>query len=426
MTGLSLRGTVYYLVKRVPREFAHLEPRAVVRRSLKTGDLREARKRGTREQAAMLARWEAGLAAGGQDPAAEAEAVDALRKAERIVPRTLGDLVAGPLDQLIERIEQVLERDPPASQPAVAKAWLGVGPGKGEDPISALLEKVQKLAPDLIHGMSEEQKRRWRNPREKVLRDLISCIGDKKVVETDDDDARALREHLCEQVEAYEINPATANKYVHYVSGMMKVYSEKLKLKWKHPFVGMTFKDSSSDKRRRRPFSTTWIMEHLSPPDALLGLNAEARDVLLAMVDTGARPSEIIGLLPEHIRLDDPIPHIRIVPTDRVLKNASSKRDLPLVGLSLEAMRRNPHGFPRYRGKGGWSNLVNKFLRQNCAIKDDQSAYSLRHSFEDRLLAAEAVDRLAADLMGHATRRARYGNGASLELKHETLQLIAI
>ena len=62
MTGLSLRGSVYSLVKRVPREYAHLETRAVVRRSLKTGDAREARKRAIRELAAMLARWESGVA----------------------------------------------------------------------------------------------------------------------------------------------------------------------------------------------------------------------------------------------------------------------------------------------------------------------------------------------------------------------------
>lgn len=142
MTGLSLRGSVYYLVKRVPREFAHLEPRAVVRRSLKTGDVREARKRATREQAAMLARWEAGLAVDAEDPATEAKAVAALRKAEGIVPRSVDDLAEGPILQLIDRVEQVLARDPQASHPAVAKAWLGGDADKDVGSLSALCERL--------------------------------------------------------------------------------------------------------------------------------------------------------------------------------------------------------------------------------------------------------------------------------------------
>jgi hypothetical protein len=52
--------------------------------------------------------------------------------------------------------------------------------------------------------------------------------------------------------------------------------------------------------------------------------------------------------------------------------------------------QRNPQGFSRYRGKAG------------------------------------AVDRLAANLMGHSTRRERYGDGALLAQKSAILQRIAI
>lgn len=320
----------------------------------------------------------------------------------------------------------MLERDPQVKQPMVAKAWLGAQTDKAVGPISGLCEKLLAKAPDLIHRMSNEQKRRWRNPREKVLRDLVGCTGDKNILEIDRRDALAFRNVYWEQVEEGEITVDTANKYIYYVSGMFCKYIGLLNIEAPSPFEKLTFKSDADDKPRRRPFSAEWITQYLSPPDALLGLNAQARDVLMVMVNTGARPSEIIGLLPSHVNLAGPIPTIRIAAEGRVLKNLPSARIIPLTGLSLEAMRRNPDGFPRYRGKGGWSNLVNKFLRMNCALDDDQSAYSLRHSFEDRLLAAGAVDRLAADLMGHATRRERYGDGASLEMKHEILQRIAI
>ncbi|MFQ8434076.1 hypothetical protein [Amaricoccus sp. W119] len=40
--------------------------------------------------------------------------------------------------------------------------------------------------------------------------------------------------------------------------------------------------------------------------------------------------------------------------------------------------------------------------------------YSLRHSFEDRMLEAGIDDRIRADVMGHAYERPRYGVGGRL------------
>ena len=91
-------------------------------------------------------------------------------------------------------------------------------------PISGLGEKLQTRVPDLLHGMSNEQKRRWRNPREKVLRDLVGRIDDKNILYIDRKDALAFRNVYWEQVEADEISIETANKYIHYVSGMFSNY----------------------------------------------------------------------------------------------------------------------------------------------------------------------------------------------------------
>ena len=172
-------------------------------------------------------------------------------------------------------------------------------------------------------------------------------------------------------------------------------------------FSGMHFRET--DQARRRAFSMSWIQDNLLGPAPLPGLNSEATDLLLVMVNTGCRSSEIAGLLPERIRLEDNIPHIQIRPDGRQLKTVHSLRDMPLVGISLEAMRRNPDGFPRYlRNAGSWSNLVNKYFHDKELLPGPgHSAYSLRHSFEDQMLAADLPDRLAADLMGHSTAIAR-------------------
>jgi hypothetical protein len=63
----------------------------------------------------------------------------------------------------------------------------------------------------------------------------------------------------------------------------------------------------------------------------------------------GARPSEIVNLRHDHIILESNIPHIRVRPDERVLNTEFSWRDIPLVGVSLEAIRQFLDGFPRYR-----------------------------------------------------------------------------
>jgi hypothetical protein len=51
--------------------------------------------------------------------------------------------------------------------------------------------------------------------------------------------------------------------------------------------------------------------------------------------------------------------------------------------------------------------------------------YSLRHTFEDRLTAIEAPEKVVAMLMGYKWHRPRYGLGPSLGQKREWLNCIA-
>jgi integrase len=69
---------------------------------------------------------------------------------------------------------------------------------------------------------------------------------------------------------------------------------------------------------------------------------------------------------------------------------------------------------------------VNKFLRANGLMESKKHVmYSLRHSFEDRLLRAGVDERVRRDLMGHGLDRERYGQGGGLSFKAEMVQRIA-
>ena len=125
--------------------------------------------------------------------------------------------------------------------------------------------------------------------------------------------------------------------------------------------------------------------------------------------------------------LDAAIPHVRIMADGRRLKTEDSERDIPLVGVALKALTLRPRGFPKYRDKAtSLSATVNKYMLENSLRPTrDHSVYSLRHSFRDRLIGAEAPDSLIDSLMGHKTYKPKYGNGPSLELKLKFLELIA-
>ena len=118
-----------------------------------------------------------------------------------------------------------------------------------------------------------------------------------------------------------------------------------------NPFRKLRFKDTPIESTPS--FPDVWVRDKLLKPHALEGINADAQLIAYALIETGCRPSEIANLKPENICLEAEIPHIRIRPTtNRELKSAASSRDIPLVGVSLEAMKRAPNGFKRYHDRG--------------------------------------------------------------------------
>src|SRR3546814_11272622 len=121
--------------------------------------------------------------------------------------------------------------------------------------------------------------------------------------------------------------------------------------------------------------------------------------ILLALINTGARPSEIASLLPEHIHLSGPVPYISIEPVGRKLKNPQSKRVIPLVGVSLAAFKDHP-GFPALSLQGRYQRHAERlpagkrphengrprsFFAAPCVRRQDGSGGICRpHRWEER------------------------------------------
>lgn len=410
------------LYKRVPARFAAVEPRKLIWVALQTDSRSQAQVKGDAVWQAMLDAWEAKLAGNSTDADQRFQAARDLAAARGFRYLPVGQVAQLPVEELRDRMAAVTTRD---DGPDMLEAAAVLGGAKEPSlTVSKALDQYWTLAREKTLGKSPDQFRRWRNPRIKAVNNFIKAVGDKALSEITGDDMLDFRAWWLDRIEAGEVEPGTANKDLIHLGDVLKTVVRMKRLGIVLPLDGLSFKEGEAGQRP--PFSSGWIKEKLLADGALDGLNEEARVILLAMVNTGARPSEIANLTADRIRLDGKVPHISIEAEERQLKSAYARRVIPLCGVSLEAMRARPEGFPRYRDKPGLSATVNKFLRENgLAETPVHTMYSLRHSFEDRMLAAGVDDRIRRDLFGHRLDRERYGRGATLEHLQEVVQAIA-
>ena len=114
----------------------------------------------------------------------------------------------------------------------------------------------------------------------------------------------------------------------------------------------------------------------------------------------------------------------------REVKNKITPRKVPLLGAALDAMKRHPNGFPRYRARGTFSAAANAYLKENGLLPQGVTIGGLRHSFESRLKSAGVDTDDRGELMGHSVKRIRgrehYGDAMSLEYKVELMSRITI
>jgi integrase len=418
------RGNTFHLRKRVPTRYQPIEDRKSVWVSLHTDSESVANAKAPIAWQHILEAWEARLAGDTADAERRFEAAKELAavRGHRYLPAAR--IATLPREELLARIEATRGRD---GEPDMreAAAVLG-GVPEPQITVTRALDLYWGLAADKAIGKSDDQLRRWKNPRVKAVRNFVEVIGDKALPDITGDDMLDFRGWWMEKLEADGLTPNSANKDLIHLGDVLRTVNRMKRLGLVLPLSDLSFKEGEA--RQRPPFSESWIKDQLLKPGALDGLNTDARCVLLAMVNTGARPSELAALTAAQIRLDVDVPHISIEAIDRQLKTRNARRVIPLVGVSLDALKECPKGFPKYRNSSAsLSATVNKFLRANGLLETpSHSLYGLRHSFEDRLLAAGIDERIRRDLFGHALGRERYGKGAELAHVRALIQRVAL
>ena len=425
---LTARNGVWHYYRRVPIEYAHLDERHHIKLStkIKVANDRTGTKAGrvaARMNETHEAYWRSLVE--NKAMAAKEAYTDAVKLA-----RSLGldymppsAWAEKPITEVLGRIETLLV-DGRIENPALRKAALG-GIEKPKIMLSDLFIEYEATQKTALSKMSADQVRKWKSAKKRAVEILIEQRGNKALQELTREDALSFADWWEERVVSEGIGAGTANKNISHITGMMKAVDKRLQLRLDNVFAGTRIEGGRDGKRS--PFTVEHIRDQILALGALDGLNDEARDVIYVMTETGARPSEIVNLTNSRIVLDGPIPYIRIEAEGRLLKPDHSARDIPLVGLALEAMKRHPRGFPRYADKGSMlsATLMKHFKSRKLLPTPKHSIYSLRHSFKDRIRSVEAPEELIDELMGHSNGKPRYGDGYGLQLKRKYLQMIA-
>jgi integrase len=292
--------------------------------------------------------------------------------------------------------------------------------------VSEMRETYEEIIAIELRRKSERQLKKWRTLRDSSVEVFVEVLGgDRPIASLTRADAMALRSHWEARILADEVEIDTGNKNIGRVAGMVRVINETKTLGLPGIFERMSIRGGT--QKQRVAYAPPFVQTEFMADGVFEELNAEARRIIYLVAETGLRLAEACNLSRTTIKLDAEVPHVQVRADGREMKTDHSRRDVPLVGVALTAMKVQPDGFPRYRDKAdSLSALVNKVLdARGLRPEPGQSLYSLRHTFEDRLTAVEAPEKVVAALMGHKWHRPRYGLGPSLEQKRDWLNRIA-
>ena len=407
------RGSYTY-IRRVPKRFSKVDNRVIVRISLSTSSITEAHQKASRVEADLEALWDSLLKGESNQAWIIYRAAVKRARLEGFEYSPASVLASGNVDKLLERLQILSGKE----EDARLTTALAGGVDRPNISLSSALTKFFEYGQAELMGKRSNQVRHWQNQRKLAVKNFIAVIGeDKTISDISRTDAREFRGWWMKRISQQGMGRNSCNKQLSHLAKIIRVVCDENGMPDPRSFSGLML---SERKKPRPPFTREFVEKNMLAPGALAGLNNEAKCAMLACIETGMGPEEVASLLPAHIQLNCPVPHVAIVSRDGAnQKTGYRPREIPLVGVSLAAMKMFPEGFDRYRGKAATlSNVINKFLRQNNLLPSPEySLYSFRHSFQDRLIEVEAPERLQADIMGHKFHRERYGVGPSLQQK---------
>ena len=441
----------WHYQRRVPKRYSDFDPRRMVECSLRTKSLEVARLRRDAMEQSDDHFWAsiAGIDGDAETPERRKRQLDGLQK--RYASANLRALARGfvytpaeqlasntDLEELVDRIEAVRQVD--TSKPnAVLKSEAEALLGTAQPPTPTVSEAFElycdEIAADELKGKSETQIAAWKKTKRRGVNYFIDVVADKPMTHITRQDARQYYNWWKDRVVGKSgesakklLSSKTANRDLGNMRLLYSAYFQYLgEEDRQNPFRNLSFKDK--EQKTTPPFESEWLQKTILKPGILRGIPGNGEMLILALIETGCRPGEIANLLSEDIHLDAEVPYLSIRPkAKREIKTRSSIREIPLVGVSLEAMKHAPNGFPHYLDKPDLlsANMMKNFRSRGLFPTADHKIYSFRHSFEKRMLEAGLDHDFRMTIMGHNNTRPKYGDGGSLAYRRDELLKITL
>ncbi len=175
--------------------------------------------------------------------------------------------------------------------------------------LSQCIEKYWPICADRLTNKSDDQIRKWKNPRIAAMNTFAEVVGDRPLSEVTRRDILIYRQWWMERVKSGDVVASTVNKNIMYTRDVLGAVGVEYEVEtdFELLFAKMRLKEV---EQSRPPFEASYVQNTFLSSNSLEGLNAEARLLIFAMADTGARESELIGLRAEDIILENDIPYI--------------------------------------------------------------------------------------------------------------------
>jgi integrase len=284
-----------------------------------------------------------------------------------------------------------------------------------------------------FQGHKNKNKKKFRMDSERVWGRLIEIIGDKELEQV----SRADANEFVSRGLAEGVRTTTIDRHISILRAIFNVAKVEREIGKPNPFLRLRIPALGEDSKTREPFNNdqlvTLIQECKKSDD-------DMRWLLGLQIDLGCRIAEAAGLALEDLHLEDSTPYVSIRPHPwRGLKTKASKRNVPLVGVSLWAAQRivqtaqpgQTYAFPRYTDKNECkathaSNTLNKWIESRLGVK--KTTHEFRHTIRDRLRNAGAPRDIQSAVggWGKVDIGDNYGEGYERELLKTWLDKIVL
>ena len=261
-----------------------------------------------------------------------------------------------------------------------------------------------------------------------ALATFISLAGNRDVGTYTREDAKLFVHHLYLRGN----KTATIRRRINSLSAILNYAYAELDLDKRNPFTRLIIRHEGQDASKRGTFT---IEQLKNGYDTAIASGSQVKLLMPLLGETGCRLAEIVGLELEDIDMENELIHIRPNAIRR-LKTRNSERTLPLLGYANKAMKLalkqadEKYLYPRYLKDGTCrathaSAALGKWLKKDFG----PTAYSLRHTFRDRLRASACPLEMIDQIGGWSSIGAigsKYGQGYDLDAVKEQFDAVSL